>query len=69
MGLMTLQGAMSLRCGWYSTTTMEAGVHRQAPQVALALPSLSHVTAFSTSTHLTHHFATSSNTRDMRPTN
>ena len=25
MGLMTLQGGMSLRCGWYSTTTMEAG--------------------------------------------
>ena len=38
MGLMTLQGGMSLRCGWYSTTTMEAGVHRQAPQVALACP-------------------------------
>lgn len=25
MGLMTLQGGMSLRCGWYSTTAMEAG--------------------------------------------
>jgi hypothetical protein len=53
MDLMTLQGGMSLRCGWYGTTTMEAGVHRQAPQVALALPSLSHVTALSTSTHAT----------------
>lgn len=30
MGLMTLLGGMSLRCGWYSTTTMEAGVHRQS---------------------------------------
>lgn len=34
---------------------MEAGVHRQAPQVALALPSLSHVTALSTSTRATSH--------------
>jgi len=45
MGLMTRKGGISLRCGWYSTTTMEAGVHRQAPQAALALPSLSHVTS------------------------
>ena len=30
MDLMTPQGGMSLRCGWYSTTTRGAGVHRQS---------------------------------------